>query len=144
MSKLEQSIYHNYRNALKSFRANSHGSSERASERKQRALKVTSERYGVPLGEIKNIVRVHEIESGITHEHPANYKLLLDVDEKCHDLYEDFTHPIQRCTTCFTEQDGQAIRYRIDQKDWRELTVQDITITRSCLRCHLERRSSQS
>ena len=76
------SVYTNYRRALKSHtRAVApKGDFFRASNRKQNALKLTADRYHIPVSQVKEIVREREAAEGITHEHPEEYKNLLAMD----------------------------------------------------------------
>ena len=83
MSNLEQRVYANYRNALKKLKAASRysGGAGRTSERKQKALKLTADRYKIRIGEVKNIVREMDAENNVTHEHDENYQQTLKVEQ---------------------------------------------------------------
>jgi nitrate/TMAO reductase-like tetraheme cytochrome c subunit len=70
----EQAVYNNYRAALRSLRqANSQNHNSRAGGRKQIALQLTSDRYHVPVSEVKEIVRKLDEANGITHEQDPSY-----------------------------------------------------------------------
>ena len=59
-------LYRSYRNALSKMLGGT------KSEKKQRALKIVANRYSVPIGELKDIVRTGDIEKGITHDKPLS------------------------------------------------------------------------
>lgn len=65
-----QAIYNNYRAALRSM---PHTAGSRAGERKQRALKLTADRYHIPVSEVKEIVRNLDEVNGISHDQDPNY-----------------------------------------------------------------------
>lgn len=67
-----KTVYDNYRASLRAQRKMD-GGRGRTAARKQTALKLTADRYGIRIGEVKNIVREEDAKNGITHEHTENY-----------------------------------------------------------------------
>lgn len=67
----KESIYANYRASIRSQRA-SDGGNGLTSVRKQKALKVTADRYNLPMGRVKVIVREEDAKRGITHRFPGH------------------------------------------------------------------------
>lgn len=59
--KLENAIYKNYRAALRSNRS----TQMRAPEARQNALKVTADRYHVPISVVKSVVRKSDETPGV-------------------------------------------------------------------------------
>lgn len=74
--KDDKAVYENYRASLRSQRKKDSGSG-RTSARKQIALKVTADRYSIPMSAVKAIVRSEDAKAGLTHEHTEAYKLEL-------------------------------------------------------------------
>lgn len=75
-----QTIYANYRASLRAQRKQD-GGRGRTAARKQTALKITADRYSIPMGHVKAIVREEDRKNGIGHEHPVPYKFELAFNE---------------------------------------------------------------
>jgi hypothetical protein len=117
-----QAIYNNYRAALRSM---PHTVGSRAGERKQRALRLTSERYHVPISEVKKIVQNLEEENGISHDKDPNYLRKLERAQ----LHEKATEELlaaQRetlsdsgadptCTTCGRSDKASLVAVRFNE-----------------------------
>lgn len=71
-----EAAYSAYRAALKASRKRAAAAVEdsRAGARKQAALKIASQRYRIPMGELKVLIRAIEKRHGISHEHPVAYQ----------------------------------------------------------------------
>lgn len=128
-----KAVYANYRNALKASHA------PRAAARKQDALKVTSDRYKLPISEVKEIVRASELEAGITHEHTPDYLReqafaglaakaeaeLIPKQIKDHDnIY---------CSKCYTKDTTSVISVRPNMKELLERNHLSFSV--QCFRC---------
>jgi len=72
---LDNRVYNHYRLVLKNLRGG------RASTRKQRARVLTSERYHLPISQVKQVVRDFDEKNGVTHEHPVSYLRQLEADK---------------------------------------------------------------
>ena len=66
LSEENSRLYRAYRNTLSKMFGGT------KSEKKQRALKIVADRYSVPVGELKDIVRAGDSEKGITHDKPLS------------------------------------------------------------------------
>jgi hypothetical protein len=117
-----QAIYNNYRAALRSM---PHTAGSRAGERKQRALKLTSDRYHTPISEVKAIVRNLEEANGIIHEQDPNYVAARQMQE-AHQEATDRLITEQRtaagdpgrapsCDTCGDDDERALVRVRLDE-----------------------------
>jgi len=127
----DRSIYGGYRATLKSIHR---GPNTRAGSRKQEALRITAERYKVPISTVKAIVREQEAQEGIVHEPTAN---LLE-RRRLNGLYnEELTrvltaNPERSCSHCGGKADDEielrsggtmkrgASRLRLDPGHYRK------------------------
>lgn len=75
-----EAAYSAYRATLRAARKRAAATAEdsRAGARKQAALKIASQRYRIPMGELKVLIRAIEKRHGISHEHPAAYQEWVD------------------------------------------------------------------
>jgi len=95
----DRSIYGGYRATLKGIYR---GPKTRAGARKQEALRITAERYKVPISTVKAIVREQDAKEGIVHEPTANLMERRRIEE----LYSEeltrvlATNPERSCSHC--------------------------------------------
>lgn len=134
-----KAIYSNYRAAL---RAQPHTVSSRAGERKQKALKITADRYHVPISKVKEIVRNLEEENGIVHEHDAGYLKNLEREASADaaatefiaaqlEITGDASLP-PMCTSCGTSEEKALIRIRVNEI--HEETTGELVFTMQCFK----------
>lgn len=92
----------------------------RSGSRKQSALKIVSERYHIPVGELKRAIRSMDEERGIGHEHTAAYQQRLDYQLAAAELEKQNTGKCPLCDdrrdswTLRTEDDPDEVRVRVD------------------------------
>jgi hypothetical protein len=117
-----QATYNNYRAALRSM---PHTAGSRAGDRKQRALKLTADRYHTPISKVKEIVRQLEEENGIIHEQDPNYVAARQMQE-AHEEATERMIAAQRttagdpnrapsCETCGDDDERALVRVRLDE-----------------------------
>lgn len=82
-TNLEDRVYSNYRAVLRSM---PHTAGSRAGSRKQRARVLTSERYHLPISQVKSIVHAKDEANNITHEHTVAYQKKLEFDREAQEL----------------------------------------------------------
>lgn len=140
----ERSIYGGYRATLKGIHR---GPNTRAGARKQEALRITAERYKVPISTVKAIVRDQDAQEGIVHEPTAN---LLE-RRRINGLYEEelarvlASNPERSCSHCggkatdeLTLRDGSimergASKLRLDPGHYRR--TGEARFIDACLPC---------
>lgn len=107
-----EAAYSAYRAALRAARkrAATAGEDSRAGGRKQAALKIASQRYRIPMGELKVLIRAIEKQHGISHEHPAAYQRWVDYWAEGSELEEKNTG---HCPIC----DDRRDRWILDPAD---------------------------
>lgn len=117
-----QAIYNNYRAALRSM---PHTAGSRAGERKQRALKLTADRYHVPVSEVKEIVRSLDEVNGVSHDQDPNYLRKLEraqlhakaTEEMISAQREAVGDPeaAPSCTTCGRSDEASMVAVRFNE-----------------------------
>lgn len=117
-----KAIYSNYRAAL---RAQPHTVSSRAGERKQKALKITADRYHVPISKVKEIVRNLEEENKISHDHDPNYLKNAQREAAADAAATEFIAAQLEitgdpslpptCTSCGTFEEKDLVRIRVNE-----------------------------
>lgn len=132
-----QAIYNNYRAALRSM---PHTAGSRAGERKQRALKLTADRYHVPVSEVKEIVRSLDEVNGVSHDQDPNYLRKLEraqlhakaTEEMIAAQRETLGDPeaAPSCTTCGRSDDTSMVAVRFNEL--HEEKTGEITFTLQC------------
>jgi hypothetical protein len=124
----EQSIYGEYRSALRALKNNSNSRESRASERKQKALKLVADRKHIRISEVKNIVRAGDAANGITHEHTDNYLEEFRIKGLMTAAVEEFTANPVGCVICGTTDPEALIRPRYDYFASKEAGTDIITV----------------
>lgn len=137
-----EAAYSAYRAALKAARKRAAAAEEdsRAGARKQAALKIASQRYRIPMGELKVLIRAIEKQHGISHEHPAAYQRWADYWAEAADLEKQNTG---HCPICddrrdrwiLQPEDGpDEVKVRLDPY---EAEIEDaLSPLLSCLGCY--------
>ena len=99
-SEDEQKIYNNYRLALKVVnKTYRHGNGKSTvAERKQKARKVTVDRYNIPYTDLKDIISKGDAVKGIEHARPTNDQNALDL-ENANRMFEKNPEPCSKCGT---------------------------------------------
>ena len=108
IEKRQDAIYSNYRSVLKSLRLQPGNRDSRTAARKQKAREITAERYLVPISKVKKIVKIFELEEGITHEHTDKYLDHLKVQKAFTEAVQNAlkANPDRICSSCgLTSQD---------------------------------------
>jgi hypothetical protein len=124
----EQSIYGEYRSALRALKNNSNSRESRASDRKQKALKLVADRKRIRISEVKNIVRAGDAANGITHEHTDNYLEDFRIKGLMTAAVEEFTVNPVGCAICGTTDPEALIRPRYDYFASKEAGTDIITV----------------
>lgn len=121
----EEKLYSRYRSILKGQKQN------RAGARKQAALAITADRYHVPISTVKKVAQAHDVSTGITHEHTAEYakRLAYYLEAKpVQDAYD--ANPVG-CRNCGSHKE---VKVRPDPVD---LEIYDVlTVTIACIDCY--------
>lgn len=118
-----KAVYANYRNALK---AQNRTAESRAGARKQNALKVSADRYKMPISEVKAIVRTYEAAAGITHEHTVDYLREVAFAELAAKAEAELIpkqiedHDEVYCSKCYTKDADAVISVRPNMKELAE------------------------
>lgn len=104
-----EAAYSAYRAALKAARKRAAAAEEdsRAGARKQAALKIVSERYRIPIGELKGLIRAMDEERGIGHEHPEAYQRWVDYFAAAAELEKQNTG---KCSVCDDRRDRWVLQ----------------------------------
>jgi hypothetical protein len=130
----KDSVYTTYRSSLRAQRKND-GGRGRTGARKQNALKVAADRYGIPISKVKAIVRELDAANGITHEHPETYKFELAFMA----IFQEAKARLGEspCVVCDVEYSSGLVRPRFPRKvdvgeGWMEelLTHKGLTVER--------------
>lgn len=117
-------VYSNYRASLRAQRR-SDGAHGRTAARKQNALKLTADRYGIRIGEVKNIVRQEDAKNGITHEQPEDYRAELAFMAVMEEAKRAFGE--SPCSSCGADNSSGLVRPRFPNKlDLGEYHILDI------------------
>ncbi len=93
---LEERVYANYRSTLN---AQIRSVSSRAGARKQKARVITSQRYNIPVSQVKSIVKQMDEVNGITHEHTEAYSKKLAFEAAAEKLVEEWSNK-PACPSC--------------------------------------------
>ena len=115
VTKEEARIYNDYRNLLNNLRENSRNRDSRASERKQKALKMVSDKRKISIGEVKRLIRKIDENKGLKHEQAQESKDLFLIKSEYKRLQEKLPGEFScsLCTNTATHGDNPAlIRYR--------------------------------
>jgi hypothetical protein len=107
----ETRIYNAYRAQLKSLREASGSRDSRTAARKQVALKTVADRYKVPMGDVKRLVRARDAAAGVEHKHPDVYLQELAFEEKWQEARAHFGD--SPCSVCGTTDATMSIRPRM-------------------------------
>jgi hypothetical protein len=119
-----QAVYDNYRASLRAQRK-ADGGRGRSAARKQVALKVTADRYGIPIREVKALVRKLDEANGVTHEHTKQYSAELAFID-AYDLAKERLGDAP-CSVCNIDHSSGLVRPRIANKlDLGEAWMADI------------------
>ncbi len=97
--------FSSYRAYLKSLSKNR--ADGRSGPRKQSALRVVSERYRIPIGQLKRLVQAMEEECGIVHSHTESYERELVYRKRAAELEKTNTGA---CPLCDDRRDRWSLR----------------------------------
>lgn len=96
----EAAVYSSYRSVLRGLRRANNSRDCRASKRKQTARVQKATKFGIPIRDVKDIVRRHDALNGITHEHPKPYLQSLAVKAARERMYSEDLHDGSTCIWC--------------------------------------------
>lgn len=134
--KVEKTVYSAYRQTLAKMKKHSDSRDTRASELKQRALKVVADRYHVRIGDVKRTVRKKDEEIGLTHEHTDNYLKELEYQKAAVALLEKHKDT-KICPHCEREA-VEEILVRVRVNPYRAELYEEMVPIYSCYECYRE------
>lgn len=134
-TSLNDRVYNSYRTVLRASNSVPGGRNSRVAARKQAARVATSERYKLPISQVKQIVREKDAENGIVHDQPEAYLDELKLKKRFADVQDAYdANPVGcRCGS------HELVRVRVDTR----IHAQDGRVVPflSCFNCYLNEKA---
>lgn len=129
----DSTVYSAYRMTLRGLRKSG---PQRAGARKQRAREIVSERYKLPISQVKSIVRKFDEEIQLVREHDPAYLMELKYRQEADELFAAHGNSpsCPHCGNVPTEA-GDVVRVRVNP--YEEEVNGEFKPLLSCFRCYL-------
>lgn len=134
-TSLEDRVYNNYRTVLRNANKNAGSRDSRVAARKQAARVATSDRYKLPISQVKQIVREKDAENGIGHDQPEAYLDEMKLTKRFTDVQDAYDANPVGCRCGSHELVRVRVNARIHAQDGRVVPFL------SCFNCYLNEKA---